>query len=127
MGSDCIAMSETRFLELLGVLCPTASVPSGLNVVKVFEPELHSLGDLIVNLMGAPETELQCERSGNLLAWTVSLIGHASERFRPEKINGNAAQGQIAKSTQDFVEMNFRDGILLENLSRHTGVIVRTV
>ena len=51
------------------------------------------------------------ERSSNLLAWTVSLIGHASEQFRPEKINGNAAQHKIAKNTQEFIEMNFEESV----------------
>jgi AraC-like DNA-binding protein len=127
IGSDCLSLSETRYLELLEVLCPTAKMAKGLNLVKVFAPELRSLGDLIVHLIGAPETEIQSERSANLLAWTVSLIGHASEQFRPEKINGNGVQHQIARNAQEFIEMNFQNCIHLESLCRHTGVGVRTV
>ena len=127
IGSDCISLSETKFLEILEVLCPTASMEEGLNLVKVFEPELRSLGDLIVHLISAPEIEIQGERSENLIAWTVSLIGHASEQYRPEKINGNAARSLIAKNTRDFIEANFQRPVHLENLCRHTGVGIRTV
>jgi AraC-like DNA-binding protein len=127
IGSDCIALSEARYLGLLEVLCPTAKMAKGLNLVKVFAPELRSLGDLIVHLIGAPEIEVQSERSGNLLAWTVSLIGHASAQFRPEQINGNAIQHQIARNAQDFIEANFQECIHLESLCRHTGVGIRTV
>jgi len=127
IGSDCIAMSETRFLDLLGTLCPTAEATRGLNLVKVFAPELRSLGDLIVHLIGAPELETQSERSANLLAWTVSLIGHASEQFRPEKINGGEARNRIATGVQDYIEMNFRGPLRLEDLCGHTGAGIRTV
>ena len=127
IGSDCIAVSETRFLEMLDVLCPTATAARGLNLVKVFTPELRSLGDLIVRLIGAPETDINAERSANLLAWTVLLIGHASEQYRPEKINGNANRSLIAKSAQNFIEENFKRHIQLENLCRHTGVGIRTL
>jgi len=127
IGSDCIAMSETRFLDLLGTLCPTAKATRGLNLVKVFAPELRSLGDLIVHLIGAPELETQSERSANLLAWTVSLIGHASEQFRPEKINGGEARSRVAKGAQDFIEMNFQHPVRLEDLCSHAGVGIRTL
>jgi AraC-like DNA-binding protein len=127
IGSDCIAMSETRFLELLETLCPTAGITEGLSLVKVFAPELRSLGDLIVNLMAETDIKSQCERSGNLLAWTVSLIGHASEQFRPDEVNGNAVRHQIARNTQDFIEANFHECVQLEGLCRHTGVGIRTV
>jgi AraC-like DNA-binding protein len=127
IGSDCIAMPEKRFIEMLEILCPTANMAQGLNLVKVFAPELRALGDLIVHLIGAPEIEVQGERSENLLAWTVSLIGHASKQYRPEKINGGEARNRIAKSARDFIEMNFRGPIRLEDLCRHTGVGIRTV
>jgi len=127
VGSDCIAMSETRFLEMLEILCPTANMAEGLQLVKVFAPELRLLGDLIVHLIGAPEIETQGERSENLVAWSVSLIGHASERYRPEKINGTEARSLIAKGARDYIEMNFQRPIHLENLCRHTGVGIRTI
>jgi AraC-like DNA-binding protein len=126
-GSDCIAMSRMRFQELLETLCPTAGLKEGLSLVKVFAPELRSLGDLVVNLVAAPDSKSECERSGNLLAWTVSLIGHASEQFRPEGVNGSAVQHQIARNTQDFIEANFQECVQLESICRHTGVGVRTV
>jgi len=127
IGTDCIAMLETRFLEILEVLCPTANLAEDLNLVKVHAPELRSLGDLIVHLIGAPEKEIERERSANLIAWTVSLIGHASNQYRPENINGNAAQSLIARSAQDFIEVNFQGPVHLEGLCRHTGVGIRTV
>jgi AraC-like DNA-binding protein len=127
IGSDCIALSETRYLDLLETLCPTANMAEGLNVVKVFAPELRALGDLIVNLIGAPEIDIQGERGAYLLAWTVSLIGHTSEQYRPEKINGGEARSRIAKRAQDFIEVNFQHAVYLESLCRHTGVGIRTV
>jgi transcriptional regulator GlxA family with amidase domain len=102
-------------------------MPRGLNLVKVFAPELRSLGDFIVHLIGEPETEVQSERGENLLAWTVSLIGHASDQYRPEKINGNAARNLIAKSAQDFIEVNFQGPVHLEGLCVHTGAGIRKV
>ena len=127
IGSDCISMSPTRFIELMGTLCPTAKAPKGLTLVTAFAPELGSLGDLIVNLIGAPDVDLQGERISNLLAWTVSLIGHASDQYRPESINGLKAHGRIAKDARDYIEMNYQMPIHMEELCKHTGVGVRTV
>jgi AraC-like DNA-binding protein len=127
IGSDCIAISKTRFLEMLANLCPTANMAEGLNLVKVFPPELCALGDLIVHLIGAPELEVQGERSANLIAWTVSLIGHASEQYQPEKINGGETRSRIAKGAQDFIENNFHGPVRLESLCNHAGVGIRTV
>ena len=127
IGSDCIVMSTPRFTEMLEVLCPTARTPKGLTLVKVFAPELGALGDLIVNQIGAPEVNLQSERTTNLLAWTVSLIGHASDQYRPENINGLKAHGRIAKGARDYIEINFQMPVHAEELCKHTGVGVRTL
>jgi len=127
IGSDCIVMSAPRFTELLETLCPSARVPKGLTLVKLYAPELGSLGDLIVNLIGAPDVNLQCERIANLLAWTVSLIGHASDQYRPENINGLKAHGRIAKGARNYIEMNFQMPVHAEQLCKHTGVGVRTL
>jgi len=127
IGSDCIVLSTSRFTEMLETLCPTAGTPKGLTLIKVFAPERVALGDLIVSLIGAPDANLQSERVANLLAWTVSLIGHASEQYRPETINGLKAHGRIAKDARDYIEMNFRNPIHVEELCKHTGVGVRTL
>ena len=127
IGSDCIVMSPTRFSEMLEILCPTANAPKRLTLVKVFAPELGALGDLIVNLIGAPDVNLMAERITNLLAWTVSLIGHASDQYRPESINGLKVHSRIAKDARDYIEMNFQMPIHAEELCKHTGVGVRTV
>jgi len=127
IGSDCIVMSTPRFQDMLEILCPTARVPKALTLVKVFAPELHALGDVIVNLIGAPDVNLQSERITNLQAWTVSLIGHASDQFRPENINGLKAHGRIAKGARDYIEMNFQMPVHVEELCKHTGVGVRTL
>ena len=127
IGSDCITMSPTRFSELLEILCPTARSAKRLTLLKVFAPELGSLGDLIVNLIGAPSVDLQGERITNLQAWIVSLIGHASDQYRPESINGLKVHSRIAKDARDYIEMNFQMPIHMEELCKHTGVGVRTV
>jgi transcriptional regulator GlxA family with amidase domain len=127
IGSDCIAMPATRFTEMLEALCPTASNPKNLTLVKVFAPELGAIGDLIVNLIGAPDLELRYERLTNLLAWSVSLIGHASKQYRPESINGLKAHSRIAKDAQEYIETKFRGPIHIEDLCRHTGVGMRTL
>lgn len=127
IGSDCISMSPTRFFGMLETLCPTAGPPKGLTLVKGFAPELRSLGDFIVNLIGAPEAELQGEQLTNLLAWTVSLIGHASDRYRPETINGLKVHSRVAKSARDYIESNFRSPVHMEELCKHTGVGIRLV
>jgi transcriptional regulator GlxA family with amidase domain len=98
-----------------------------LTLVKVFAPELGTLGDLIVNLIGEPDDDLLGERITNLLAWTVSLIGHASDQYRPENINGLKAHGRIAKGARDYIEMNFQMPVHAEELCKHTGVGVRTL
>jgi len=127
IGSDCIVMSTPRFTELLENLCPTARTPKGLTLVKVFAPELGAIASLIVNLIGAPDANLQDERIANLLAWTVSLIGHASDQYRPETINGLKAHGRIAKGARDYIEVNFQIPVRAEELCKHTGVGVRTL
>lgn len=127
IGSDCITIQEEKFLELLETLCPTATAPEGLTLVKVFEPELRSLGDFIAHLIGVPDSEIQGERLANLLAWIVSSIGHASKQFQPENINGNKARGRVARSAREFIESGFRDALPMEDLCRHTGVGIRTV
>jgi len=127
IGSDCISMSPTRFSEMLEIICPSASAPKGLTLVKVFSPELVMLGDLMVNLIGDPDVDLNGERITNLLAWTVSLIGHASDQYRPESINGLKVHSRIAQDARDYIEMNFRMPVHMEELCRHTGVGVRTI
>jgi hypothetical protein len=125
IGSDVIVMSKPRFIELLEVLCPTSRAPKRLTLVKVFAPERSALGDLIVNLIGAPDVDLQGERITNLLAWAVSLIGHASDQYRPENIKGLKAHSRIAKGARDYIEMNFQEPVHIEELCKHTGVGVR--
>ena len=127
IGSDCISMSPTRFNEMMEILCPTVRSSKGLTLVKAFAPELRTLGDLIVNLIGAPDVDLKGERITNLLAWTVSLIGHASDHYLPESINGLKTHSRIAKDTRDYIETNFQIPIHMEELCKHTGVGVRTV
>ena len=127
IGSDCIVMSTPRFFEMLETLCPTARTPKGLTLIKVFAPELSTLGDLIVNMIGAPDVNRQGERITNLLAWAVSLIGHASDQYRPENINGLKSHGRIAKDARDYIEMNFQMPVHQEELCKHTGVGVRTL
>ena len=112
---------------MLEILCPTANAPKKLALVKVFAPELGMIGDLIVDLIRAPDVDLVGERIANLMAWTVSLIGHASDQYRPESINVLKAHGRIAKDAQDYIEMNFQMPVHLEDLCKHTGVGVRTV
>ena len=127
IGSDCIVMSTTRFTEMLETLCPTARTPKGLTLVKMFAPELGALGDLIVNQIGEPDVNLQHERIANLLAWAVSLIGHASDQYRPENINGLKVHGRIASDARDYIEVNFRMPVHAEDLCKHTGVGLRTL
>ena len=127
IGSDCIVMSTPRFVEMLEILCPTARTPKGLTLIKVFAPELGTIANLIVNLIGAPDVNHQSERITNLLAWTVSLIGHSSDQYRPENINGLKAHGRIAKGARDYIEMNFQMPVHAEELCKHTGVGVRTL
>lgn len=127
IGGDSITIPGERFVELLEVLCPTAEIPDGLTLIKVFPPELVLLGDLIVNLIGSPDTEVRGERFGNLMAWTVSLIGHASKQYQPEKINGLGARSEIARGIQEYIEENYQGPVHLEDLCRDAKYGIRTL
>ena len=127
IGSDDIAIPLERLSALLDTLCPSACLPDELTVVKMYAPELRVLGDSIVNLIGADDHELQGERLSNLVAWVVSLIGHASECFRPDDLNGLGARSRVARNVQDFIETNFRKPVHLEDLCRETRVGIRTM
>lgn len=127
IGSDCITIPPARFIELLEVLCPSADFPDGLTLIKVFPPERVLLGDLIVNLIGSQDVDVHGERFGNLMAWTVSLIGHASRQYRPEKVNGLRARSEIAKGIQEYIEENYQSPVHLEDLCRNARYGIRTL
>ena len=127
IGSDCIVIPLERFTALMETLCPTACVPDELTVVSVFTPQLRMLGDHIVGLIGAGNRELRDERLPNLIAWIVSLIGHASGSFRSDDLNGLGARSRVAKSAQEFIVANFRTPVQLEDLCRESGTGIRTL
>ena len=125
IGSDDIAIPEKRFAALLETLCPTAQLPDELTLVKMYAPEIRVLGDNIVSLIGADDRELQGERLPNLIAWVVSMFGHASTSYRPEDIKGQGECSRVAKIAQEFIEAHFRESVHLEDLCRETGAGIR--
>ena len=127
IGSDDIAIPRERFSALLDTLCPSTCLPDEMAVVEINAPMLRMLGDSIVSLVGADEGELQGEQLPNLIAWIVSLIGHASRSFRPDDPNGLGARSRVARNAQEFIEANFHQPVHLENLCRETGVGIRTL
>ena len=125
IGSDDIAIPEKRFAALLETLCPTAQLSDELTLVKMYAPEIRVLGDNIVSLIGADDRELQGERLPNLIAWIVSMFGHASASYRPEDLDGQGEGSRVAKIAQEFIEAHFRELVHLEDLCRETGVGIR--
>jgi AraC-like DNA-binding protein len=127
IGSDDISIPEARFFKMLNALCPTVELDRKLRVVEVPPDQLRLLGSEVVGLIGAPDMELVGERLSNLLALTVSTIGHASSRFRPEKLSGKGARVRVARGVQEIIEEQFREPVHMEDLCRETGTGIRTL
>ena len=127
IGSDDIAIPETRFFEMLATLCPAAEWSGELAIVKVDQPYLATLGDEVVRLIGEPDAELQGEHLSNLLVSIISLIGHGSDQGQTEEFKNKATRSRVAVKVRDYIEANFRHPVHLESLCRETGTGIRTL
>ena len=127
IGSDDILIPESHFLEMMEAVCPPAFLPKKLTVIKVGATRLRRLGDEVVSLIGDPRIELEGERLSNLLASIVSLIGHTSDQWQPEDLNGHGARARVALGAQKFIEGSYRGPVHLQEICRKTGVGVRSL
>jgi len=74
-----------------------------------------------------PELENAHEDLANFISATIDWIGQSSSRWRPERLDDNAAPMRVAKLAQSYIEENYRQPIRLEELCRLAGVSVRTL
>jgi AraC-like DNA-binding protein len=128
-GSEAIAITEARFIEMAETLCPTANSlrPGRMTVVDGDTTQLRALRDGVLYLTAHPELEPSDEQVSNLLAAVVAWIGHSSSHWRPEGFSVNGAGMRVAKRAQEFIEENYREAIRIVDVCRVTGVGVRTL
>jgi AraC-like DNA-binding protein len=128
-GSEAIAIPEERFTELTETLCATPKPVrlEGMTVIKGNTAQLHSLRRAAVALVANPELENGPEDLSNLISATIDWIGHSSSRWRPERLDDNAAPMRVAKLAKNYIEECYRQPIRSVELCRLAGVSVRTL
>jgi len=127
VGSEAIAVPESRFIEMTEALCPTYVRPERMAVIEGNTTQLHALRKAVLNLVAHPEFEASQEQLSNLLAATIAWMGDSCSQWGPERLTRNAARIRVAKRAQECIEEHYRERVCIEDLCRVTGVGVRTL
>lgn len=127
VGSEAIAVPEERFIEMTEVLSPTVVRPERMTVIEGNPVQQYTLRKAVRNLVAHPELKVHDEDLSNLLAATISWIGHFTNQWRSEGFTVTEARIRVAKRARDYIEANYRNAVRIEDLCRITGVGVRTL
>jgi len=126
-GSEAIGIPESRFNEMIGLLCPTYTRPDRMEVMEGNMKQLSALKRTVLNLLSQPGEHLNQEELSNLLAASISWIGDSSGQSRPERLSIYRARRRVAKQAEEYIEENYADPIHMEDICGVTGVGVRTL
>jgi AraC-like DNA-binding protein len=124
-GSEAITIPSGWFEELSQTLYLVELKRSG--TVQGDPRTLQALKSAILHLMARPDAEPREERLSNLLAGAVSWLGDALAPGENGHRSGGSGRSFIARQARDFIEANHHEAIRLVDLSRVTGVGVRTL
>jgi AraC-like DNA-binding protein len=128
-GSETVTIPSAKFAELAQTLCP-ALRPARNERSALLRGDpiaLEALRAGVVRLLSSPESEPHEERLDNLLGSAVSWMAAASPRNQRERSATGTARSLIARRARDFIEANHHEAIRMEELSRISGVGIRTV
>jgi AraC-like DNA-binding protein len=124
-GSEAVMIPSRWFAELSQTLCRVELERSG--TVRGDPPTLQALRSAILDLMSRSNTEPREERLSNLLANAVSWLGDTLATGKHGHPSGGSGRSCIANRARDFIEANHHQAIRLVDLSRVTGVGIRTL
>ena len=108
-GSEAIGIPESRFNEMIGLLCPTYTRPDRMEVMEGNMKQLSALKRTVLNLLSQPGEHLNQEQLSNLLAASISWIGDSSGQSRPERLSIYRARRRVAKQAEEYIEENYAD------------------
>jgi len=127
VGSEAIAIPQTRFTEMTQILCPTTAIPEGTAIFDGDTAQLHALRKAVADLVAAPESEVEGEDVPNVIALAIVWMGDFHSQGTPEHLTVSKAQSRVAKWAQEYIEEHYSDAVHIEDLCRVTGVGVRTL
>lgn len=126
-GSENIGIPEERFLEMAEAMCPALHPPKEPTVIAGNPAELGRVRRGILGLLRPPERRLDPERLSNLIAEAVTLIDRSLSGVKPANLRVRRARARVAKQAREYIEENYRESVLLEDLCRVTAAPVRTL
>jgi AraC-like DNA-binding protein len=126
-GVDAIFVSESRFIEMTEVLCPTFIRPERMAVIEGNAAQLHALRKAVIRMVCDPDFEPDHGLVSNLFAATIAWMENPSSHAVPEDLLVNGARTRTAKLAQEFIQEHYREAVHIEDLCRVTGIGVRTL
>lgn len=125
-GSEGIIIPNSRYTELIEVLCPTCVRPDRMVAIKGNSSQFQFISDAVLNAVGNPGSSSHDEWISNLVAQTVVWSGHYFSQYRSEA-TGRQARVRIAKQVQEFIEEHYCETVRSEDLCCATGKGIRTL
>ena len=128
-GSDAFGVPVSRFYPLVETICPGSPAirPGDIAMVQGDTARLQHLSRAINALVTNPESDPQHERQANLIAEIIAWIGDSGSQWEPEGFSVNGERIRIALKAREYMEDNFPNPILMENVCREIGVSLRTL
>jgi len=127
VGSDAIAVPQTRFNEMVEVLSPTAERFEKTSIVEGNAEKLHKLRDSIVDLISRPELDPNGEQVSNVIGLSIAWMYDSSGQWSREEPKAFGARTRVARLAQEYIEAHHRERVCVEDLCRISGVGVRTL
>ncbi len=127
IGAESIAMPETRFIELIEVLCPTADRPEVTAIFDGDPVQLHALRKAVGDLVARPESDVHGEDVANVVAETIAWMGDSCCQWEPDHLTVSNARTRFARLAHDYIEDHYAEAVHMADLCRVTGVGSRTV
>jgi len=127
IGSEAIAIPESRFIELTEALCPTADRPEVTAIFDGDPVQLHALRKALGDLVTRPESDVHVEDVANVVAEAIAWMGDSCSQWEPHYLTVNAARTRVAKLVQAYIEEHYAEAVHIEDLCRVTTVGARTV
>ena len=127
IGSESIAMRDTRFIELTEVLCPTADRAEVMDIFDGDPVQLHSLRRAVRDLVARPESDAHDEDVTSFVAETIAWIGDSCCLCESGQLTVSKGRTRTARLAHDYIEDHYAEAVHMADLCRETGVGCRTV
>jgi AraC-like DNA-binding protein len=124
-GSEAVAISTDRFLELVDVLCPTFVPPERTTVLAGDAAGLGALRAGVLGLTTDAAAASDPEAARDVVVGTIAWLGDAASH--PQVLRSNAARRRVAKLAREYIEARYSGAVRTDVLCRLTGVGARTL